>query len=166
MGASQSTSSEGAIVSYQWIQLDGPSITLTTDDQQQISFTAPDVQLHVPEVLTFRVIVTDDAGNTDSDTVKVTVYEPDFDPPITTANVSTYTDKGSTRYNYTLTANEPATKYFRVIGALLANGTDAQQWQVYSGTFIFWKKKKDDVTVEYYSVDTAGNIETTIVENL
>ena len=62
---------DGEIVSYQWAQTGGPTVSLSVTDQALSSFTAPDVDM--PVTLTFRLTVTDDDGATASDEVSVTV---------------------------------------------------------------------------------------------
>lgn len=76
----RSADADGAIVSYRWRQVSGPTAPLTTPDAVQTGFTAP----AVPEGgadLVFELEVRDDAGLVDVDTVKVHVadeYDPQF----------------------------------------------------------------------------------------
>lgn len=62
---------DGAIVSWAWLQLSGTTVALGDATQSITTFTAPDVA--VSEVLTFRLTVTDNDGATGSDEVNVTV---------------------------------------------------------------------------------------------
>ncbi len=63
---------EGAIVSYQWSQLSGPTVALSaTANPEQVSFTTPWVNRD--SVLSFQLTVTDQAGQQSSDTLNVTV---------------------------------------------------------------------------------------------
>ncbi len=66
--------SDGSIVSYQWNQLSGNTISLTDANNSQSSFTAPSLQdPNIDESYSFEVVVTDDKGATASDTVTITV---------------------------------------------------------------------------------------------
>ena len=62
---------EGAPLSYQWTQVWGPAVTLTGADTATPSFTSPDSAEQL--VLIFRLTVTDDGGNQDSDQAQVWV---------------------------------------------------------------------------------------------
>lgn len=86
----------GDTVSFSWSQLSGTAVTLNNATTSDADFTAPDVAAGAPEVLTFRLTVTDAAGLSDTDDVSVTVQEPgalvtisgvmqyEFPPPKTT----------------------------------------------------------------------------------
>jgi probable HAF family extracellular repeat protein len=69
--------SDGTIVSYSWVQANGPEVTLTNADAADMSFTAPahTQASECPDELSFRVTVTDDDGATGSDTVSVLVSD-------------------------------------------------------------------------------------------
>ena len=62
---------DGAIASYAWSQLSGPTAVLNNANTSIASFTAPAVS--APADLTFRLTVTDGDGASDSDDVTVTV---------------------------------------------------------------------------------------------
>ena len=69
---------DGTIVKAEWNQVAGPSITLTSSDTNQISFTAPEVNDGDVEIISFEYTVTDDDGATDSDIADVeVVYKAD-----------------------------------------------------------------------------------------
>lgn len=63
--------SDGSIVSYQWLQTEGPSVELSDASQSQVTFTSP--SLGENRDLVFALRVTDDDGATASDSVVVTV---------------------------------------------------------------------------------------------
>lgn len=69
--AGSGTDSDGSIAGYAWSQTAGTAVTLTGANAQSPTFTAPDVES--TETLTFKLTVTDDAGNNATDTVAVTV---------------------------------------------------------------------------------------------
>ena len=72
-------------VSYFWVQSGGSSaIDLNADDQSVVSFDAPLVD--ADSVYTFRLTVSDSAGNSASDEVSVTVI--DSDPAVAVAEVN------------------------------------------------------------------------------
>ena len=66
----------GDSVSYSWSQISGTSVTINNANSANADFTAPDVSAGNPEVLGFRLTVTDAAGLSDSDDVSITVQEP------------------------------------------------------------------------------------------
>ena len=72
LDGSNSSDSDGSIISYLWEQSSGPDVTLTTDSEAVVTFTFPDV-VETTE-LVFELSVTDDAGNVSSDEVNITAY--------------------------------------------------------------------------------------------
>ena len=64
---------DGTIVSYQWVQTSGPSVTLSGSDTAQASFTAPQVTAATP--LAFTITVTDNEGATATDSITVTTND-------------------------------------------------------------------------------------------
>jgi acetyl esterase/lipase len=65
------TDPDGTIVSYAWTQAAGPAVTLLNAGTANATFAAPHVSADT--LLTFRLTVTDNNGNQDSDTVNVAV---------------------------------------------------------------------------------------------
>ena len=63
---------DGAIASWFWAQVSGPTASLSNADGQNVQFTAPDSAGDIR----LRLTVTDDDGATDSDDVIITVEEP------------------------------------------------------------------------------------------
>lgn len=63
--------SDGDVTGYAWAQVGGPAVSLTGAATATAAFTAPDVS--GPTALTFRLAVTDDDGDSDTDDVIVTV---------------------------------------------------------------------------------------------
>ncbi len=77
------TDVDGTIVSYQWAQVSGPSVTLSNASVAAPGFTAP-----VPSadtVLGFELTVTDNEGATSRDSVAVTVRARPNQPPVANA---------------------------------------------------------------------------------
>jgi len=66
------------IVSYEWIQVSGKSISFTQGKASQLTLTVPDMS-YIGEHLTFKLIVTDTGGLTHSDSC--TIYVVDNHPP-------------------------------------------------------------------------------------
>jgi mono/diheme cytochrome c family protein/cytochrome c551/c552 len=65
-----SSDAEGAI-SYSWVQVSGPTVTLTNPNSAMPGFNAP--AINSDTVLTFQLTVSDSANQTSNDTVQVTV---------------------------------------------------------------------------------------------
>lgn len=68
---STSNDSDGEIVSYLWRQLSGVSAEMENENTFSLNFNAPLVDQD--EVLIFEILVTDNDGATDSDTVSINV---------------------------------------------------------------------------------------------
>ncbi len=73
-----SSDPDGGIVSYEWIQLDGPAVTLSAPGgtDPSATFLAPAVD-PAGAILTFQLTVEDAGARTETDTVKVTVTDID-----------------------------------------------------------------------------------------
>jgi len=63
--------SDGTIKTYSWLQTAGTTVALSNPDHAVSSFTAPDVTAQ--ETFTFSMVVTDNDGDTASDSINVTV---------------------------------------------------------------------------------------------
>ena len=74
LDGSISSDADGTIASYQWAQTGGTAVTLSGASTDTATFTAPDVAA-AGETLVFRLTVTDDDGQTSSDTVSVNVSD-------------------------------------------------------------------------------------------
>ena len=79
------TDRDGTIVSYSWIQTSGPSVTITTPNAATAGFTAPEVT--TTTALSFSFTVTDNAGATDSDSIRIYISNTNS-PPTTAPSVS------------------------------------------------------------------------------
>lgn len=80
LDGSASSDSDGTIVSYVWIQTDGPTVALSEPAAAMPTFIAPDVD--ADSVLTFELMVTDDdAADSAPDSVNVTVQNVVPPPP-------------------------------------------------------------------------------------
>ena len=60
---------DGAIASYQWSQISGTSVALSSPNEATTTFTSPAEE----NILVFALSVTDELGGADSDTVSVLV---------------------------------------------------------------------------------------------
>jgi hypothetical protein len=85
LDATGSSDPDGDPIQYDWLQVDGPAVSLAGGDTATPSFTAPVVTSTT--TLTFEVLVRDGAGNSDTDTVTVTVDPPAGADTTTTATV-------------------------------------------------------------------------------
>lgn len=73
LDARNSSDSDGNIVSYEWTQISGISVTLSDPTSIQPEFIASTLSGPAPENLTFEVLITDDLGFQSADSVVVTV---------------------------------------------------------------------------------------------
>ncbi|MEO1053269.1 MAG: PKD domain-containing protein [Bacteroidota bacterium] len=77
---------DGTVASFLWTKLNGPSVTLTNEDTEDLSLS--DL---VEGVYNFRLEVTDDDGATSSDDVKVTVFSEATNlPPVVDAGADIF----------------------------------------------------------------------------
>jgi hypothetical protein len=75
LDGSNSSDSDGTVVSYLWEQVPAATVTLTNAATDTATFTAPDVG-SAGATLTFQLTVTDDDGLESTDTVNITVHNP------------------------------------------------------------------------------------------
>ncbi len=73
LDGSGSTDSDGTITAYAWTQTAGPAATLTGADTATPTFIAPEVE--EDQDLSFKLTVTDNHGNTGTDSVTVRVLD-------------------------------------------------------------------------------------------
>ncbi len=156
-----STDPEGQPLRYQWTQIQGPRVRLAGASTSRARFTAPYVAIDTR--LRFELTVTDSAGLSAEDRVDI-VVQPNAQGTDTQASLTrlltTPLRFGRTvYYPVLLSANEPATTYLRVsdpnvvsLGALKTT-----EWQVYRGPLLVTLTSGESLTVEYYSIDRAGN---------
>jgi hypothetical protein len=72
LNAAASSDPEDGIVSYRWVQTQGPAVTLADATAAQLNFTAPVVGVQGASMV-FELTVTDNGGLQDSDACMVTV---------------------------------------------------------------------------------------------
>jgi serine protease len=74
LDCSASVDPDGTIVGYQWVQLGGDPVVITSDGSPIATFVAP----AAAQFLVFQCTVTDDLGFTDSDVVVAVVFAHEF----------------------------------------------------------------------------------------
>lgn len=74
LDGSGSSDADGSVAAYSWTQTSGPVVELVNDDTANPTFRAPFVTGGAN--MAFTLTITDDAGDTATDTVTVTVAEP------------------------------------------------------------------------------------------
>jgi hypothetical protein len=82
LDGSASSDVDGDSLTYTWSQTAGPTVTLTDVNVAQPSFMSPNVVAGSPEVLSFRLTVSDGIAS-NSDTVNITVAAPEITVAIT-----------------------------------------------------------------------------------
>ncbi|WP_391091704.1 glycosyl hydrolase family 18 protein [Vibrio sp. NH-UV-68] len=85
LDAGASKDSDGAIVSYEWTQVSGQTVTLMGTNTAQASFAANEVT--ASQSYGFKVTVTDNEGASASDTVVISINPQDL-PPVNQAPVA------------------------------------------------------------------------------
>ena len=93
LSGAASNDSDGGIVSYQWQQTAGGSVTLSDSSAVNPSFNAP--SLTQSETLVFQLTVTDNDGASASDSVSITV-NPVNSPPLANAGGDVTVSAGAT----------------------------------------------------------------------
>jgi len=79
LDGSGSSDSHGGILTYQWTQTSGPTVTLDDPITAKPTFTAPETE--VQETLVFELVVTNDQGvQSEPDSVTITVNPADTPP--------------------------------------------------------------------------------------
>ena len=135
---------------------------------QQPEFVAPLVAFS--EDLLFRLTVTDDDGATDEAVVTITVVDdvPDTTAPETIFSTQVKKIKGAERYTIVLQPNESATTFFRFSGqgVITTGGDTILSWQLYTEPVVIQLQKNGSGSLEFYSEDSAGNVEATQLEVL
>jgi hypothetical protein len=164
-----SSDSDGSISTYSWTQVSGPAVNLSDSSSSAPTFVAP--QVASDTTLTFELTVTDDDGATGQDLVDVLVQDSgaDVTPPVTTITSVKDKVKGTTFYDITLSSNEPGSTMFRISGdgQIVSGGTNTPEFQLYGGPVrVEITNRNGAATLDVYSVDTAGNIETTQTQSL
>ena len=76
LDGSGSSDPDGTIASYQWSQISGANIELTTPGQAVTTFTSPNEE----GSLLFKLVVTDNESASDTDTVNVIIVNTNIDP--------------------------------------------------------------------------------------
>ena len=94
LNGSMSFDSDGAIVSYEWVQISGPIVSLTDPTISKPRFTTPEVTRDT--YFTFKLVVTDDDGDTDDAYVVVTVKNIPNKLPTSNAGEDTIVEPGDT----------------------------------------------------------------------
>jgi hypothetical protein len=118
--SSTASDPDGNITSYQWRQISGASAQLDSTDQSELSFIAPVIGSPETKLLTFELVVTDNDGLTDADTVTVDVEL----IPSGVFNVSAIPGDGQVTLNW-MSKEQVGLEYYRVIRSDQRNvGTD------------------------------------------
>jgi len=73
LDGSNSSDSDGSIVSYQWAQISGKSVKINNANSAVATFTAPRTRRGKTRTLVFELLVIDDRGARDTDQVTITV---------------------------------------------------------------------------------------------
>ena len=126
---------DGTIASYTWIQTAGTGVTLSSAAASKPTFTAPSVG-PAGEVLTFSLVVTDNAGAASAaDTVDVVVNDVPAKSSVDPISYSTAGGKNSDKHlKVTIKiVNDLSPVSGALVSITLVNTSIAQSWS-YSGT--------------------------------
>jgi len=93
LNGSNSTDSDGSIISYTWSQINGPAVTMNYANTAIANYTVP--TLTVQTALSFRLAVTDNDGASSSDEVTHTVI-PVNSPPVADAGADQFAPENPT----------------------------------------------------------------------
>jgi hypothetical protein len=130
------TDSDGTIVSYAWVQIAGPAVTLSTANSAKPTFTAPQVTANT--VLTFRLTVTDNSGGTGSATTNVNVLNVSgVDLAVTAVGASVTTVRRGSSFSMTSTtknSGDRATSTSTTTGLYLSTDATVTAGDVLVGT--------------------------------
>jgi hypothetical protein len=85
---------DGSILSFSWVQINGPLVELENTQSAVTSFIAPLVDI-VGQTLTFELTVTDNDGQTSNDTISIIVNNLNV-PPVAIAGTDQTVDEGNT----------------------------------------------------------------------
>ena len=152
--AAVASDSDGAIASYRWQQLSGPTVTLSANNGADVSFTAPDVTLST--TLLFELTVSDTAQEKASDQIAITVSPAPNQAP--TANAGT--DQAVT---------EGATVTLNGSGADSDGSVASYRWQQSSGSSVTLANgaaASTTFTAPNVDSDTSLNFQLTVTDNL
>ena len=139
------TDPDGSIASYAWVQTGGTSVDLSDTSSAEPLFTAPEEAAN--ETLTFELTVTDNDGESASDTVDVTVAPvvtlsgQVYDGPIANATITvtindkTYTATADGDGVYTLNVGSIDPDAFITISAVGSTGQEHVELVSIAGSF-------------------------------
>jgi len=108
LDGSGSSDSDGTITTYSWLQTSGIDTPITNADQPIASITAPDVDEDTQ--LTFQLTVTDNGGESSSETITASILEKDViinKPPIFTSGSMKIVFESRLDTEYRATASDP-----------------------------------------------------------
>ncbi len=142
---------DGDVLTFAWSQTAGPAVVINNANMAQAGFTAPDVAPAAPQLLTFRLTVSDTAGLSGSSNVNVTVQEPaeavtisgivdyEFPPPNTSPSICTGLnfDAVQTRPIRRATVQILQSPGNTVLGSMLSSDTGAYSFTVPGQTDVF-----------------------------
>ncbi len=95
LNGSASSDPDGDTLSYQWVRLSGPAVTIVNSNTATPYFTAP--QVSSTQVVVIQLTVDDGNGNQDTDTVSITVNDVPApnNPPTASAGVDFSVTEGN-----------------------------------------------------------------------
>ncbi len=105
LSGSNSSDPDGDLLTYQWVQISGPAVTLDDSTKVQPVFDAPYIGTQ-GESLVFQLTVADESGLQSADTCVVNIVSVNS-PPVADAGFDQNVDEGSTVFLYGSGSSDP-----------------------------------------------------------
>lgn len=145
----------GDLLSFAWLQTDGPTADLTEAGNGRVAFLAPAVSAGEAAELRFQLTVTDDGGLSDADSVTVTVQRGENRPPVANAGPDQSATSGARVVLNGGNSTDPDSA---------TNGIADFQWRQIAGTTVALNQTGVPGRVDFIAPTVAGGGEALLFE--